>query len=175
MLVIQKYDWRERPLPSGDGEGRMVEPLPPPLATPCPEGVLRLISWNPPGELWDWTIGDDHLRLFVALEVVRHIPREKVDRILISHVSDKVFTIWGYGTFDLPTRVVPPRSLSLDDSSNAIRCPGTAPGRLPQAMEIGSVFGSFGRREIADLLRKLGYLVDEIAWSDFLSERVGGE
>lgn len=172
MLVIRKYVWREPADASECEEGRGVEPLPAPLATPCPTGVLRLISWHPPRQLWDWTIFDDHIRLAVDLNLTRHVPREKVDRFLMSYVSADVFTIWGYGTFDLPTRIVPPRSSSTEKPSEVIRCPGTSPGRRPQAMEFGTVFGSFPRQEIVHLLRKLGYLVDEVPWGDFLAERV---
>lgn len=105
-----------------------------------------------------WTIAASGLRSLSFVNRIVSVPRARIERFLIAYQGEAVYTLLARGTFALPTRLWQPGQ----------RRRGSGAQYPPQNMELGTVFGTVSRQELAGQLRALGYEVVECPWESLM-------
>jgi hypothetical protein len=168
MIVIQKCHIQglDPESPPGSSEA---------LATEQPEqwenpwaGMVGLSGMDLSRRPVEWVVSREGVRSLSFPNQVVMVPREEVEKLIVSSIQDDVFTLWARGRFRFPTRIPVPGRPDGSGSTESATSTAEPPKLTRQNMELGSVFGTISQLKLVGTLRRLGYVVDETTWSELM-------
>jgi hypothetical protein len=131
-------------------------------------GMVGLSGMDLTRRSMEWVVSQQGVRSLSFPHQIIMVPRDEVERFVVSYLTTDVFSLWIRGRFRFPTRI-PQRRLPAGLSQlESTRPAGATTPYAPQNMEMGSAFGTVPQEKMVTYLRRLGYVVDECPWSEMI-------